>query len=372
MVPKLLHERLPEMGIDYSIVYPTHGLSAARSPEPEERRAVVRGYNAYYADIVREFGDRLTIPAVVPMNSPAEAIEELEHATGLGLKAAMFGGHVVRDAPDGPSIDVLALESAYDYDPLWQRCVELGIAVTIHSGAHGVGFRTSGNYMYNHIGHFADSGHAAAKALVMGGVTRRFPTLNFAFLEGGAAWGVSLLADLIGRWEKRGGTNIFQLSPEGLDVDRFHALLAEHGGARYATDAVRQSLSGLHDGHPEHLDDFWRAEVKSAEDLVELFVPRFYFGCEADDPTNAWAFATSNNPYGARLRAVLGSDLGHWDVPDMAAVLGEAFELVEHGVISAADFRDFAADNAIRLHGGMNAAFFDGTAVQAYAGRVLE
>ena len=39
----------------------------------------------------------------------------------------------------------------------------------------------------------------------------------------------------------------------------------------------------------------------------------FYFGCEADDRSNAWAFNTKANPFGARLNA----DIGHFDVPDM-------------------------------------------------------
>ena len=41
------------------------------------------------------------------------------------------------------------------------------------------------------------------KALFFGGVTRRFPELNFAFLEGGVGWACTLFADLIGHWEKR-------------------------------------------------------------------------------------------------------------------------------------------------------------------------
>ena len=44
------------------------------------------------------------------------------------------------------------------------------------------------NFTYNHIGHFADAGHAAAKGIFLGGVTRRFPELRFAFLEGGVGW----------------------------------------------------------------------------------------------------------------------------------------------------------------------------------------
>src|ERR1700683_2736065 len=33
--------------------------------------------------------------------------------------------------------------------------------------------------------------------------TRRFPSLKFAFLEGGVGWGCSLYNDLIGHWAKR-------------------------------------------------------------------------------------------------------------------------------------------------------------------------
>ena len=42
-------------------------------------------------------------------------------------------------------------------------------------------------------------------------------------------------------------------------------------------------------------------------------MPRFYFGCEADDPINSWAFQA--NAFGARLGAVFGSDIGNFDVP---------------------------------------------------------
>ena len=37
---------------------------------------------------------------------------------------------------------------------------------------------------------------------------------------------------------------------------------------------------------------------------------------------------------GARLNAILGSDIGHWDVPDMKEIAHEVHELVEKGVVS--------------------------------------
>ena len=98
--------------------------------------------------------------------------------------------------------------------------------------------------------------------------------------------------------------------------------------------------------------------------MLELFVDRFWFGCEADDPVTVHAFDRRANPFGAALRAVFGSDNGHWDVPDMAGVVAEAWELVEHEVMRPDDFRDFMFVNPLRLHAGMNPDFFTGTRIE--------
>jgi predicted TIM-barrel fold metal-dependent hydrolase len=91
--------------------------------------------------------------------------------------------------------DVLGLDSEYDYDSVWAKCVELGIAPTFHSASSNQGLRLSPtNFTYNHIGHFAAAGHATAKAIFLGGVTRRFLELRFAFLEGGVGWASQLFA----------------------------------------------------------------------------------------------------------------------------------------------------------------------------------
>ena len=72
---------------------------------------------------------------------------------------------------------------------------------------------------------------------------------------------------------------------------------------------------------PEDRDDWRFLDASDERELVELFAPRFYFGCEADDPMVAWAFNAKTNPMGARLRAMFSSDIGHWDVPDFREVL---------------------------------------------------
>jgi hypothetical protein len=215
--------------------------------------------------------------------------------------------------------------------------------------------------MLNHIGHLAEGQHALAKSLFLGGVTRRFPELRFAFLEGGVAWAASLLADLVGHWEKRNVDAMAHLDPKGID----RALLLELVAAHAPKTEIDPSLGALPKRveDPALMDEFAACEIAAPEDIVDLFATPFFFGCEADDPMVRTAFDTKANPFGARLQAVFGSDIAHWDVPDMTEVLGEAYELVEHGLIDDADFRDFTFTNPVRFFTDVNPDFFAGTVV---------
>jgi hypothetical protein len=123
---------------------------------------------------------------------------------------------------------------------------------------------------------------------------------------------------------------------------------------------------------PTLKDEFARCHIKQAEDIRDLFVNNLYFGCEADDPINAWAFNAKVNPFGARLKAIFSSDISHWDVPDMSEVVEEAYELVEGEIITDADFRDFVFGNPVSFFGGMNPAFFNRTVIEEAATSILE
>ena len=269
--------------------------------------------------------------------------------------------------------DTYGLDSAFDYDPFWQRCCDHGFAPISHSSTqqHHVA-RSVSSYVYNHVGGLSRGHEALCKSLLLGGVTRRFPQLRVGFLEGGVAWACSLFADLLGHWEKRNAGAIRALDPARLDVDALLAHFDAHGTpeVKAAREALR-AYYGSPGARPEQLDEFEAAGIERAEDLRDRFVPHFYFGCEADDPLAAWAFAEDVNPFGVRLRAMLGSDISHWDVTDMTEPIPEAYEAVERGRMSERDFRDFAFANAVRLHGGMNPRFFEGTRVEAAAADVL-
>ena len=143
-------------------------------------------------------------------------------------------------------------------------------------------------------------------------------------------------------------------------------LLARYGDQKVAAKMDQlQQLFARPQPAPPVVDDWSECGIKRAEDIRDLFVPNFYFGCEADDPINAWAFNRKVNPFGVRLNAMFGSDIGHWDVPDMREVVKEAYEQVEEELMSEEDFRDFVFTNAVSLFAGTNPDFFKGTAVQA-------
>ena len=55
----------------------------------------------------------------------------------------------------------------------------------------------------------------------------------------------------------------------------------------------------------------------------------------------------------------------------MREVVEEAYELVEHELINEDDFRDFMFTNTVNLYGKVNPQFFDGTAVEAEASKLL-
>jgi predicted TIM-barrel fold metal-dependent hydrolase len=393
LMPRLLYERMEELGLDFTVLYPTAGLGIPRIPGTELRRITSRAFNTFSADFFRPFADRMTPAAIIPMHTPEEAIEELDYVTKqLGLKVVMLWSMIRRPIPSlvepqseaakrAVWFDALGLDSEYDYDPVWAKCAELGVVPTFHTGSRGYGLRVSPtNFVYNHIGHFGVAHEAVCKALFLGGVTRRFPKLKFAFLEGGVGWACQLYADLIGHWEKRNLEALEEVNPKNLD-QRLLVELAETYGNPEMVEALRRKDDVIDAatfpqgsnavGGIANLDDYSACKIECAEDIRYLFAKSFYFGCEADDRMNAWAFNRQNNPFGAKLQALFGSDIGHFDVQNMADVVPEAYELVEDGLISEDDFRDFMFTNPVRFWGGANPDFFKGTAVEKEAAALL-
>jgi predicted TIM-barrel fold metal-dependent hydrolase len=390
--PRLLHERMGELGIDLMIVFPTNSMGSAGIHNEELRRGVCRGFNDFFADVYSSYSDRIAIAGMIPMFTPDEAISELEHCRSVGLKVAAIPHCVIRPIKDpqpgspflwpGQShwLDYFGFESEHDYDPVWAKFHELGFAVCAHGGVGAPPpdyYSAVTSWMYNHIGSFAAMMYPLCKALLLGGVTKRFPELNFAFMECGVAWASTLLSDTVEHWERRNVRSLWEhYNPGLLDRAALVRLAREYGDGVLPDDVddgrLEEMLSSilLSGVPPEDYDEFASLGIDAAEDLRELFVDRFYFGCESDDRTAAFAYSKAN-AFGAHLKPMFSSDISHFDVPVMSEVVPSAHSLLTEGLMSEAQFRDFVFANAVRLHGGANRDFFQGTRIQAEAAEVL-
>lgn len=391
MLPRLYEQRLEEAGVDFCTLYSTYGFRLQVMPDDEVRAAACRALNMMNAEIFADVSYRMRPAALIPMHTPEEAVAELEFAVNtLGLKAAMTCNEVLRPHPEvmakAPELaeyamqwTPLALDAPYDYDPFWAKCVELKVAPAGHSINYGGTHGSQSNYVFNRLGLFGTSGHAACRALFLGGVTKRFPELTIGFLEGGVWWAAALYNDLFEFWEKRNVPQLLEYhDPANWDVKLSAEIFDLYGGerqtgARFTENAAMFTRDGrTTPGEvPDFVDDWKHLGIEKKEDIRDLFVDSFYFGCEADDALNYTAFNTKANKLGVRLNAMFSSDLGHWDVVDFGEILSETHEAVEKGLMSDEDFRDFTFANPARFATRMNPDYFKGTAVEGAVDALL-
>lgn len=182
--PVLRLADLDTEGIDIAVLYPSVGLNFWAVTDAAAAVALARAYNDWLASYCAAAPDRLFGAAMVPMQDPVAAAEELRRAhVELGFPAAFvrpnpINGKVVAD----PS-----------HEPVWQTAEELGVVIGIHEGS-SVAIDTLGlsRAPFNPLVHHAMS-HPfemmmTCAQLMAFGVMERHPTLKFAFLESGGSW----------------------------------------------------------------------------------------------------------------------------------------------------------------------------------------
>src|SRR5499433_2841467 len=140
--PKEWTEFMDDVGIDWTVVYPTAGLAVGRIIAEDWAIAACRAYNNW---LYEKFTS----------------------------KSSRIKGHL------GSKI----------YWPIYQEAEKLGVPLAVHVGAlHHLGMDNIGVYYPVHaLGHpFGIMAQAAG--MLSYGVFDRFPKLRVGFLEGGATW----------------------------------------------------------------------------------------------------------------------------------------------------------------------------------------
>lgn len=172
---------LDNVGIDWTAVYPTSGLAVGRIVSIDWAVAACRAYNDWVHEEYVNVTPRVKGVALIPLQSPDAAAEELHRAvTQLGMVAAMLpsNGEGIKAHLGDPI-----------YWPVYEEAQKLGCALAVHGGCHHhFGMDSFSTYYPVHaLGHpFGIVVQAAA--MLSHGIFDRFPGLRVGFLEGGATW----------------------------------------------------------------------------------------------------------------------------------------------------------------------------------------
>ena len=187
------NQRLREQdldGIDAEVLFPP--VFASRFIEAISDRDVycsmVRAYNTFLAyDYCSVAPDRLIGNATLPVTGIDDALAELEFAHEAGLPSVCF--YQFPNGSGGPTPED---------DRFWERCLELGMAISPHFGfglaqapypgkpgtdTSGVGFAAA---LAQRVGNHHPV-YCMAQ-LIASGVFDRFPEIKFYFAESNIAW----------------------------------------------------------------------------------------------------------------------------------------------------------------------------------------
>jgi uncharacterized protein len=164
---------MDDFGVDVQILYTSWWLLyPAWSPAAEA--ALYRSYNRWMADRTSEAGGRLKWAIMVPTRSLERAYEEMAYGKEHGAASVFLLGQNHGMSLTDPTMF-----------PLYERAQDLDLAITVHVGNDfRVNRRDPGNAF--HMGLMILPG--AFQALLWAGLSRRFPRLRWAFVEGGASW----------------------------------------------------------------------------------------------------------------------------------------------------------------------------------------
>ena len=176
--------RLKDMdteGIDIAVLFGGNmGLSTALADNEEYAVAYARAYNDWLADYCSADSQRLMGVAMVPMDYPHAAAEELRRSvTELGAV-----GVVVQ-----PFFRDINLYDSYFY-PIYEAAQEVDVPVMVH-GPGRLRALLKDRYhtqFQRHMVDFPMSVMMGSMDFLASGVLDRFPNLRVAFLEGACGW----------------------------------------------------------------------------------------------------------------------------------------------------------------------------------------
>ena len=188
-------EALDRGGVELGVLYPTAGLSIGWIREPDFAVALCRAYNDFFHHEFTSASPRLRGVALLPLQDPKSAVEELRRARQLGAVGAML-----------PAIGLRKPLGHADFWPIYAEAERLDCMLGVHAtvrGPHYFGADLFDSFVEVHTLSHAFAQMTQMTSLVMQGVFEAFPRLRVGFMEAGCTWAPYWLGRLDEEWEKR-------------------------------------------------------------------------------------------------------------------------------------------------------------------------
>ena len=190
--------------------------------------AMARDCNDYVAQLTKDYPDRFSAFATLPMQDVAASVAELERSMNMGLKGAMIGDQVNGKTFDEP-----------EFMPLWKSAEASGAVMLIHQGGNTIVSPRSNRYhLPNTIGNLADRAVTFA-SFVFGGVMDACPGLRVCLCHGGGytCYGIGRMDR---GWQVRREARIHIAQPPSKYLDKFYYDCLTHNeeALRYLIDSV--------------------------------------------------------------------------------------------------------------------------------------
>lgn len=241
-----------------SVLFPSAGLAIGLVSDPNWAAGLARAYNDWLYDRYLKVDPlRLKGMALIPLQDPPRAVQELRRAVGdLGMVGAIL-----------PAVGLPEALGHGVYWPVYDAAQELGCLLAVH----GAPTWTLGLDRLRNLIEVRTLNHGVAQmiqmtSLVLGGVCDAFPGVQIAFCEAGCGW-VPYLAERMDREyaSRRSQVPHLKARPsEHLKSGRLfvHAELDEQGLA-YAIDVLGEDAFFCASDYPHEPKHEFPAVVKA-------------------------------------------------------------------------------------------------------------
>lgn len=248
---------LDEAEISRAVIYPTAALGFGFGRDRTWAIALARGYNDFVADRFMRVDQRLTAVALLPVQDPLAAADELRRTVN---ELGMVGGLL-------PAVGLRIPYGDRAFDPLYAAAEELEVPLAVHGAPRqGVGIDGIDDPDAAFVLAHPYSVMTQFTSMVFAGVWDRFPRLGAAFLETGCGWVPYLMERIDRRTEGRMGRRLASEQVRQSPI-YFHAELEER-------EVLPTALSVVGDDRFVYATDFPHESAATATQALEGFLAR--------------------------------------------------------------------------------------------------